>query len=219
VRQAAAFGAALRRERERRGISLEQIADDTKVGVGLLEALERGDLARWPTGIFRRAFVRAYAEGAGLDSRAVLSEFLRIFPDDDAEAAALPPLAEPLVLPIEPESALRLTFADEGGTGIRVMLRRLVAVVLDAVMVGACAGAVTLAGVGWPFWSVAGLLGLAYFTAGIVVTGTSPVWWWLQRPRSQGDQAAIAPFDISGERGPRVGGGAADDGGDPDGEP
>jgi transcriptional regulator with XRE-family HTH domain len=85
-REQAAFGAALRRERERRNLSLDTIAEQTKVSTGLLGGLERGDLARWPAGIFRRAFVRSYAEAVGLDATEVLREFVRLFPDAEAES-------------------------------------------------------------------------------------------------------------------------------------
>jgi len=82
-REQVAFGAALRRERERRTLSLDAIAEQTKVSAGLLGGLERGDLTRWPAGIFRRAFVRAYAEAVGLDATEVLREFVRLFPDTE----------------------------------------------------------------------------------------------------------------------------------------
>ena len=46
------FGARLRRERERRHITLTQIAASTKINASLFEALERDDVSRWPNGIF-----------------------------------------------------------------------------------------------------------------------------------------------------------------------
>jgi len=75
------FGARLRREREQRQIALSSIAANTKIGLGLLQALERDDVSRWPAGIFRRAFIRAYAEAAGLDPVAITHEFLEHYPD------------------------------------------------------------------------------------------------------------------------------------------
>ena len=70
------FGAALRQARERRGVSLRQIADSTKISMVALEALERNDIARLPSGIFVRAFVRAYAAEVGLDPEQTVREFL-----------------------------------------------------------------------------------------------------------------------------------------------
>src|SRR3954466_9948073 len=75
------FGPRLRQERERRQISLKSIAENTKISRSLLEALERDDVSRWPTGIFRRSFVRAYAKAIGLDPDEVVREFGERFPD------------------------------------------------------------------------------------------------------------------------------------------
>jgi cytoskeleton protein RodZ len=73
----ASFGDRLREERERRGISLDEIAKATKVGPHLLEALERNDLASLPGGPFNKGFVRAYARHIGLDPEATVDEYAR----------------------------------------------------------------------------------------------------------------------------------------------
>ena len=75
------FGARLRQHREERGIPLSVIAGQTKIKVSLLEGLERDDLAHWPPGIFRRAYLRAYANAVGLSADAVVNEFLTIYPE------------------------------------------------------------------------------------------------------------------------------------------
>src|SRR3954463_2231629 len=75
------FGRRLRRERERRQIALASIADNTKIAVSLFEDLERDDVSRWPSGIFRRSFIRAYAKAVGLDPDETTREFLERFPD------------------------------------------------------------------------------------------------------------------------------------------
>jgi transcriptional regulator with XRE-family HTH domain len=84
----AAFGPNLRRIRTQRGISLERIAADTKVGIALWAGLERNDLSRWPTGIYSRAYIRAYAQAIGLDPEATVDEFCRVFPHGDRRAVA-----------------------------------------------------------------------------------------------------------------------------------
>ncbi len=84
------FGPRLRQERERRHISLTSIAENTKISRSLLEALERDDVSRWPTGIFRRSFVRSYAQAIGLDPEDVVREFAERFPDPAAAAEAAP---------------------------------------------------------------------------------------------------------------------------------
>src|SRR5213594_2058548 len=76
------FGSKLREARERRGVSLRQIADATKISVAVLEALERNDVSRLPGGIFSRAFVRSYAVEVGLDPDTTIQEFVAQFPHD-----------------------------------------------------------------------------------------------------------------------------------------
>ena len=79
-------GRSLREARERRGVSLRQIANATKISVSALEALERNDIARLPGGIFSRAFVRSYAVEVGLDPEETVHNFIAQFPDDSVTA-------------------------------------------------------------------------------------------------------------------------------------
>src|SRR3954468_9109161 len=80
------YGSRLRAARERRGVSLRQIAARTKISVGVLEALERNDISRLPGGIFSRAVVRAYAIEIGLDPEEAIQEFIAQFPQDSVTA-------------------------------------------------------------------------------------------------------------------------------------
>ena len=81
-----AFGPNLRRRRLQRGITLEQIANATKVAQDLFEGLERNDFSRWPTGIYARAYVRQYAYAIGLDPDSTVDEFCRWFDQGDRRA-------------------------------------------------------------------------------------------------------------------------------------
>jgi cytoskeletal protein RodZ len=74
-----AFGEFLRQARERRQLTVEQIASDTKIALRHLDALEQGSVESLPTGMYRRAMLRAYAESVGLDKRAALQQFERTF--------------------------------------------------------------------------------------------------------------------------------------------
>jgi len=82
------FGGKLRQARERRGISLRQIATATKISPAALEALERNDISKLPGGIFSRAFVRSYASEVGLDPDDTVREFLERFNQEPAPTAA-----------------------------------------------------------------------------------------------------------------------------------
>ena len=74
------FGQQLRRHREKRRITLREIASQTKVSAGLFESLESGECARWPGGIYGRGFVRADATAVGLDPEQVVSIFSDCYP-------------------------------------------------------------------------------------------------------------------------------------------
>ena len=89
------FGGKLRQARERRGISLRQIASSTKIAAAALEALERNDISKLPGGIFSRAFVRSYAVEVGLDPDETVKEFVDRFNQDtpttaDAATGSIP---------------------------------------------------------------------------------------------------------------------------------
>src|SRR4051812_29630190 len=81
------FGPRLRMERERRRITLDSIAANTKINVGLLRDLEQDNVSRWPAGIFRRSFIKAYAQAIGLDPDDIAREFVERFPDQETLAA------------------------------------------------------------------------------------------------------------------------------------
>jgi cytoskeletal protein RodZ len=82
----AAFCARLKAAREARGITLAAIAEATKISPFLLASLEENNVARWPGGIYRRAFFTAYVQAIDLPVEPTVSEFLALFPDDDTLA-------------------------------------------------------------------------------------------------------------------------------------
>lgn len=112
------FGRRLRRERERRQIALSSIAENSKIKVSLFEELERDDASHWPSGVFRRAFIRAYADAVGLDPDATAREFLERFPDphDPDRAIAPPPPAPATPAVTQPIPAVRVTVVDTAST-------------------------------------------------------------------------------------------------------
>ena len=61
------FGERMQREREMRGITLDEIAEATKITVRCLRAIEREEFSKLPGGIFNKGFVRAYARYIGID--------------------------------------------------------------------------------------------------------------------------------------------------------
>ena len=79
------FCGALKAARERKGITLAEIAESTKIPAYLMEGLERCDLRRWPKGLFRRSFFRDYARMIGVSVTDAVAEFVRLFPDDEGD--------------------------------------------------------------------------------------------------------------------------------------
>jgi cytoskeleton protein RodZ len=101
------FGERMRREREMRGIKLEEISESTKISTRNLLALEDEHFDRLPGGIFNKGFVRAYARFLGLDEDQAVHDFLTASADYDQPAALQPPGTETSVVkpPVIPSEA------------------------------------------------------------------------------------------------------------------
>jgi cytoskeletal protein RodZ len=69
------FGDQLRRERERRKVSMERISDETKISARHLEALEAGEYSALPGGVFRKGIVRSYLAAVGLEESPWVERF------------------------------------------------------------------------------------------------------------------------------------------------
>jgi transcriptional regulator with XRE-family HTH domain len=169
------FGQRLREERERRGITLASIAANTKISVHLLEGLERGELSRWPSGIFRRSFIRAYAETIGLDGDDVTKEFLERFPDppDLPFQSAVPDMRR--IAATDPVLRLNLADLDVASTRGKLlagMRSRWSAVAWD-VCVLLTMGLMLFVAFD-RFWMPLAIATLAYYGGSIVLLGNTP---------------------------------------------
>jgi cytoskeleton protein RodZ len=85
------FGEKLRREREKRSITLDQISESTKIGRRMLQAIEEDKFSQLPGGIFNKGFVRAYARHLGLDEDQTVAEYLEASGDAPPVQPELPP--------------------------------------------------------------------------------------------------------------------------------
>jgi len=101
------FGTRLRLQREEQQIPLATIAERTKIKLSLLEGLERDDVSRWPTGIFRRSYFRAYASAIGLELDRALPEFQALYPDPNLEENIPEVLAQAHRITRRPPTRLR----------------------------------------------------------------------------------------------------------------
>lgn len=82
------FGATFKQARESKGISLEQIASDTRISTRFLRAIENEEFHLLPGGIFNRGFVRAYADRVGLDPDQAVADYERLAEVRPPEVAA-----------------------------------------------------------------------------------------------------------------------------------
>ncbi|MBA2305531.1 MAG: helix-turn-helix domain-containing protein [Acidobacteria bacterium] len=168
-----AFGEVLRRQREQRGVSLETVAQRTKIGPTFLKALEKGDCSKWPGGIYSRAWIRAYATAIGLDPEDVAGRFAKCFartafPEGDPTPPV--PADLPAIVP------LRLALETDPRERARVLQRRSILFIIDVLVVTIVAttvSAFTVAG----FWMVFAGAALSCHGIGLFGGGGSAAGW------------------------------------------
>ncbi|MBS1850990.1 MAG: helix-turn-helix domain-containing protein [Acidobacteria bacterium] len=117
------FGARLKQERERRGITLDEIALSTKIGTRLLRALEEEHFDQLPGGIFNKGFVRSYARYLGLDEDQAVADYLAAagisVPPPEAATFPLPAASE---IPVEKPTAGRAEIIPWGWFAVGLMV-------------------------------------------------------------------------------------------------
>ena len=177
------FGAALKAARERKGISLSQIAGSTKINTSLLENLENGDLSRWPPGLFRRSYLRDYANAVGLPVESTTAEFLELFTDEEPEGGDAPLAAAPAQAP--PPAAIAPS-DPEGVTS-----RRILAAAIDAgavLAISLCSARVA----GANMWATSAVVALGYYSLGTAWFGISLGERWVTdwRTRSSSESSS-----------------------------
>ena len=69
------FGQYLQTIRIEKHIGLEQVAEETRIGLAILEAVEQEDLARLPPDVFTIGFLRAYAKAVGADGNEAVRRY------------------------------------------------------------------------------------------------------------------------------------------------
>jgi cytoskeletal protein RodZ len=69
------FGEHLKREREMRGVSLEEVSAATRISTRFLEAIESDRWDSLPGGVFNRGFIRSVARYLGLDEDSMVAEY------------------------------------------------------------------------------------------------------------------------------------------------
>lgn len=166
--EATTLGTWLRHERERRGVTLLEISEQTKLSVPMLQGLENDDLSRWPGGIFRRAFARSYATAIGVDPDLVVR---RVEAEHRTEDDPMPVVAEAAG---QERHAGGIGMLGRGAAALPRAPRRTAAVaaLLDLLVASAIGLGFAAAGsrLLWPVLVIA-----AYHAAGVLLTGRSPM--------------------------------------------
>lgn len=84
------IGDVLRGARERAGLDLHEIEEQTKIRRKYLAALEDEEWEELPSPAYAKGFLRTYADSLGLDSEALVDEFRRQVETGDASSASYP---------------------------------------------------------------------------------------------------------------------------------
>jgi cytoskeleton protein RodZ len=84
------LGTTLRGARERRGLSLPELARITKIKIDTLRAIESDAFDRLPGGIFTRGFLRSYAREVGVDPEDAVRRYREEFEIQPAVAQTVP---------------------------------------------------------------------------------------------------------------------------------
>jgi cytoskeletal protein RodZ len=79
------LGEKLRQAREERGISISEVAEQTRISAMYLELIENDDYRTLPGGIFNKGFVKSYAKYVGLDEQEALQDYAQVVAADAAE--------------------------------------------------------------------------------------------------------------------------------------
>jgi len=88
-------GSLLKREREKRGLSLDQLFQITRLRKFYLEALEDEKWDNLPSPVYVKGFIRSYAQGVGIDAQEAISLYERIAPAEEEVPIPLKVLKEP----------------------------------------------------------------------------------------------------------------------------
>ncbi len=122
------FGESLKREREMRGVTLEEVSAATRIATRFLRAIEDEKWDQLPGGVFNRGFVRAVARYLGLDEENIVAEYTLAV--GDRQTVPVWTGSPPAVTPDQPwlawiiAAVIILALAAGGWFGARELLQR-----------------------------------------------------------------------------------------------
>ena len=92
------LGEKLRQAREERGITITEVAEQTRISPHYLELIENDDYSTLPGGIFNKGFVKSYAKYVGIDESEALQDYSRLITAQTGDADEDPKTYRPEVL-------------------------------------------------------------------------------------------------------------------------
>ena len=118
------LGLFLKKQREEKKVTLEEVSVATKIGVKVLQALEDGEEEKLPPKPFVRGFVQAYARYLGLDVKEVLDLYQK------AQGASTPPSQLSI-----PESSKKIERGLPGGARNIITVSLIIILIIAIVIV------------------------------------------------------------------------------------
>lgn len=92
------LGEKLRQAREARGLSISEVAEQTRISALYLESIENNDYRILPGGIFNKGFVKSYAKHVGIDEKEALQDYAELLSEQGTDVAEDPKTYRPEVL-------------------------------------------------------------------------------------------------------------------------
>lgn len=77
------LGEKLRQAREERGITISEVAEQTRISPLYLESIEENDYRNLPGGIFNKGFIKSFAKYVGVDEQEALQDYSRLIAEQN----------------------------------------------------------------------------------------------------------------------------------------
>ena len=92
------LGEKLRQAREERGISISEVAEQTRISPHYIDSIENDDYRTLPGGIFNKGFVKSYAKYVGIDEQEALQDYSSLIANQSGVPSDEPKTYKPEVL-------------------------------------------------------------------------------------------------------------------------
>jgi cytoskeleton protein RodZ len=92
------LGEKLRQAREERGLTISEVAEQTRISALYLESIENDDYRTLPGGIFNKGFVKSYAKHVGLNEQEALQDYAALLSEQGSDVGDDPKTYRPEVL-------------------------------------------------------------------------------------------------------------------------